>query len=115
MHRTLDQLDLTKEQSAQVQAIFAEARPRMQAIREAERAGREQLEATPPTDPGYAGLVSSAKTNAAEQIQLMSDLWTKVYEQLTPDQRASIPGIVADQRAEREAHRAGRGQPPTNP
>ncbi len=115
MHRTLDKLDLTAEQSAQIQAIFDAARPQMQAVRETERASREQLETTPPTDPGYAGIVASAKSNAAEQIQLMSDAWAKVYEKLTPDQRARIPGIVAAQRAERDAHRASRGQPPSGP
>lgn len=44
----------------------------MQAVRESGRANREQLETTPPTDPGYAWLVASASSNAAEQIQLMS-------------------------------------------
>ncbi len=115
MHRTLDKLDLTAEQSAQVKAIFDAARPQMQAVRESDRASRELLETMPPTDPGYAGLVASAKSNAGEQIQLMSDIWAKVYEKLTPDQRARIPGIVAAERAERDAHRASRGQPPSSP
>ena len=43
--------------------------------------------------------------NATEQIQLMSDLWTQVYTQLTPEQRARIPGIVAAERAEWDARR----------
>jgi Spy/CpxP family protein refolding chaperone len=115
MHRTLDKLDLTAEQSAQIQAIFDAARPQMHAVRESERAGREQLEITPPTDPGYAGLVASAKANAAEKIQLMSDLWVQVYGKLTPDQRARIPGIVAAQRADRDSSRSRRGQPPSSP
>ncbi len=115
MHRTLDQLDLTAEQSAQVQAIFDEARPQMHAVRQSERASREQLETTPPTDPGYAGLVATAKANAAEKIQLMSDLWVQVYGKLTPDQRTRIPGIVAAQRADRDSRGPGRGQPPSNP
>ena len=115
MHRMLDKLDLTAEQSEQIQAVFAAAKPQMQAVRETERASREQLETTPPTDPGYAGLVASAKSNAAEQIQLMSDTWAKVYEKLTPDQRARVPGIVAAQRAERDAHRGRQGQPPSSP
>jgi Spy/CpxP family protein refolding chaperone len=115
MHRTLDKLDLTAEQSAQIQAIFDAARPQMHAVRESERAGREQLEITPPTDPGYAGLVASAKANAAEKIQLMSDLWVQVYGKLTPDQRARIPGIVAAQRADRDSSRPRRGQPPSSP
>jgi Spy/CpxP family protein refolding chaperone len=112
MHRILDQLDLTAEQTSQVQSILAETKPQLQAVHESGRANRDQLEITPPTDPGYAGLVASAKSNAAEQIQLMSDLWVKVYAVLTPDQRARIPGIVAAQRADRDAHRPTRPLPP---
>ena len=104
--RTLDQLDLTAEQKTQIHAIFDQAKPQLQATHESGRANREQLALTPPTDPAYAGLVASAKSNAAEQIQLMSDLWTQVYAKLTPDQRARIPGIVATERTERDARRA---------
>ncbi len=105
-HRVLDQLDLTAEQKTQIQSIFEQAKPRLQAVHESGRASREQLEVMPPTDPAYAGLVASAKTNAAEQIQLMSDLWTQVYAKLTPDQRARIPTVVAAQRTERDARKA---------
>jgi hypothetical protein len=96
MRRILDKLDLTAEQ-------------------ESGRANREQLEVMPPTDPGYAGLVATAKSNAAEKIQLMSDLWGQVYAQLTPDQRTRIPGIVADLRANPMPRGPGRGQPPASP
>jgi Spy/CpxP family protein refolding chaperone len=105
-HRMLDQLDLTADQKTQVHAIFDQAKPQLQAAHETGRANRDQLEVTPPTDPAYAGLLASAKSNAAEQIQLMSDLWTQVYAKLTPDQRARIPGIVAAERTERDARRA---------
>ncbi len=60
---------------------------------------------TPPTDPTYAGQLAFAKSNAAEQIQLMSDLWSQIYAKLTPDQRAQIPGIVATERTKRDARR----------
>jgi len=105
-HHVLDQLDLTADQQAQVHAIFDQAKPQLQAAHESGRANRDQLEVTPPTDPAYPGLLESAKANAAEQIQLMSDLWTQVYAKLTPDQRARIPGIVAAARTERDARRA---------
>lgn len=106
-HRVLDQLDLTAEQKTQIQSIHEQAKPRMQAVRQSERANREQLAVMPPTDPAYAGLVASAKTNAAEQIQLTSDLWTQVYAKLTPDQRARIPTVVAAQRTKRDARKDG--------
>jgi periplasmic protein CpxP/Spy len=105
-HRVLDQLDLTAEQKTQIRAIFDRARPQIQATRESGRANRDQLDVTPPTDPSYARMLAFAKSNAAEQIQLMSDLWTQVYAKLTPDQRARIPGIVAAQRAERDARKS---------
>jgi len=107
-HRVLNQLDLTAEQKAQVRAIFDQGKPQLQAAHQSGRAARDQLEVTPPTDPAYAGMLASAKSNAADQIQLMSDLWTQVYAKLTPEQRARIPGIVAAQRADRDAHRASR-------
>jgi Spy/CpxP family protein refolding chaperone len=113
MHRILDQLNLTAEQTAQIQAIVAQAKPQLQAVHQSGRANREQLEVTPPTDPGYAAMVAVAKTHAAEQIQLMSDLWTQVYAKLTPEQKARIPGIVAAQRAAWESHRPGQPMPPS--
>jgi Spy/CpxP family protein refolding chaperone len=115
MHRILDELSLTTEQTTAIHEIIAKTRPQMQAVHESGRANREQLETTPPTDPAYPGLVASAKTNAAEQIQLMSDMWTQVYAKLTPDQRARIPGIVAAQRADRGSRGPGPGQPPASP
>jgi hypothetical protein len=77
-------------------------------VHQSGRANREQLDITPPTDPGYAGLVAFAKSNAAEQIQLTSDLWAQVYAKLTPDQRARIPGIVAAERSKRDARMSNR-------
>jgi Spy/CpxP family protein refolding chaperone len=108
IHRVLEQLDLTAEQKTQIRSIFEQAKPRLQAAHESGRASREQLIVMPPTDPAYAGMLASAKSNAAEQIQLTSDLWTQVYAKLTPDQRARIPTVVAAQRAERDARTAGR-------
>jgi Spy/CpxP family protein refolding chaperone len=104
--RVLEQLSLTAEQKTQIHAIFDQAKPQMQAVHESGRANREQLAVTPPTDASYAGLVASAKSNAAEQIQLMSDLWTQIYAKLTPEQRARIPSLVAAERAERDARKA---------
>jgi Spy/CpxP family protein refolding chaperone len=110
-HRVLDQLGLTAEQKTQVKAIFDQAKPQMQAVHESGRANREQLAVTPPTDAAYAGLLATAKSNAAEQIQLMSDLWTQVYAKLTPEQRARIPTIVAAKRAEWDARKASGKEP----
>lgn len=113
--RILDQLNLSAEQTAQIRSLTDQAKPRLQALQQSARANRDQLEVTPPTDPAYNGILASAKSNAVEQIQLMSDLWTQAYAKLTPDQRARIPGIVAAERAEWEARKAGRQKPNTAP
>jgi Spy/CpxP family protein refolding chaperone len=113
--RILDQLNLSAEQTAQIRSLTDQAKPRLQALQQSARANRDQLEVTPPTDPAYNGILASAKSNAVEQIQLMSDLWTQAYAKLTPDQRAQIPGIVAAERAEWEARKAGRQKPNTAP
>ena len=105
-HRVLDQLDLTAQQKTQVRTLFDQAKPQLQAVHESGRANREQLVVTPPTDPAYSGQLAFAKSNAAEQIQLMSDLWSQIYAVLTPDQRAQIPGIFATERSKRDAGRA---------
>jgi hypothetical protein len=66
----------------------------LHAAHQSGRATRDQLKVTPPTNPAYAGMLASAKLNAADQIRLMSDLWTQVYAKLTPDQsRASSPRL----------------------
>ena len=110
-HDLLGQLNLSADQKQQVQSIFAQARPQMHSLRETSRTNREQLVATPPTDANYPGLVAQAKTNAAQLIQLTSDLWTQVYAVLTPEQQAKIPDIVAAARSVRDAHRAHWRQP----
>jgi Spy/CpxP family protein refolding chaperone len=106
--RVLGQLDLTAEQKSRIQALVVQATPAMQATQQSGRANRDQLLITPPTDPAYPGLLAFAKSNAAELIQQMSDLWAQVYGELTPDQRAQIPGIVASASTERDSRKASR-------
>lgn len=105
-HQVLDQLDLTADQKQKIQSIFAQAKPQLQALGQTGRANREQLAITPPTDPAYAGMVTAAKANAADHIQLMSDLWKQAYVTLTPAQQARIPGIVAAERAKWDERKA---------
>lgn len=102
----LHQLDLTADQQAQVQSIYAQARPRLQALHETGRATHEALEATAPTDPGYAALLVAAKSGATDRVQLESDLWTQIYAVLTPEQQARIPALLAAERAAHAARRA---------
>ena len=105
-HQVLEQLDLTAEQKQKIQSIFAQAKPQLQALGQTSRANREQLATTPPTDPAYAGMIAAAKANAADHIQLTSDLWLQAYVTLTPAQQARIPGIVAAERAKWDERKA---------
>ncbi len=116
LNRILGQLDLTADQRQQLKEIFEKARPKMQALGERARANREQLMLTAPTDRAYAALLATAKSNAAEAIQQMSDLWTQAYAVLTPQQRAKIPEVIASEKARADARRQAwkDGQPPTS-
>jgi Spy/CpxP family protein refolding chaperone len=104
-HRVLESLDLSADQQARIKAIFEQARPRLQALHESGHANREQLATTPPTDPGYAGMVAQAKVHAGDLIEATSELWTQVYGVLTPAQREQIPNIVAAEQSRRDARR----------
>lgn len=106
MKRLLGQLNLTANQQAQVTSITAQAKPRFVALRTANRTTRQQLASTPPTDPAYAGLLTTAKANAADSIQLRSDIWGQVYAVLTPSQQAQIPDLIAARQQEWAARRA---------
>ena len=102
----LRQLNLTPEQKTQVQSIFAQAKPQLQALRSNSRANREQLATVSPNDPGYAALVATEQSAAAARVKMRTDLWGQVYAVLTPAQQAAIPGIVAAEKAKWAARRA---------
>ena len=106
----LRELNLTPDQKAQIQSIFAQAKPQMQALRSGSRSNRELLATTPPTDPGYAALVATEQSSAAARVKLRTDLWGQIYAVLTPAQQAAIPGIVATQKAKWEARKAASEQ-----
>ena len=105
--QVLAQLNLTPEQQTQVKAILAQTKPQFRALMASGRANREALATTAPTDhPAYDSLLATAKVNAASRAQLRSDVWSQVYAVLTPQQQAQVPGIVATQKAARDARRA---------
>ena len=107
IRHVLARLDLTADQQAQVRSILAQAKPQFQALTASSRANREALATTAPTDhPAYDTLLATSKANAASRIQLRSDVWAQVYAVLTPAQQAQIPGIVAADKAARDARRA---------
>ena len=102
----LRQLNLTPEQKTQIQSIFAQAKPQLQALHSSSHANREQLATVPPNDPGYAALVASEQSAAAARVKMRADLWGQIYAVLTPAQQAAIPGVVAAEKAKWAARRA---------
>ena len=107
LRHMLAQLDLTADQQAQVRSILVQAKPQFQALMASSRANRESLASTAPTDhPAYDTLLAASKANAASRIQLRSDVWSQVYAVLTPAQQAQVPGLVAAEKAARDARRA---------
>jgi len=105
--QVLAKLNLTADQQAQVKSILAQAKPQFQALMAGGRTNHEALATTAPTDhPAYDSLLAESKANAARAVQLRSDVWAQVYAVLTPAQQAQIPGIVAAQKAARDARRA---------
>ena len=107
LRHMLMQLNLSTDQQAQVRSILAQTKPQFQALMVSSRANREALATTAPTDhPAYDTLLATSKANAASRLQLRSDVWAQVYAVLTPAQQAQIPGIVAAEKAARDARRA---------
>jgi periplasmic protein CpxP/Spy len=105
MH-VLRKLNLTPEQKTQVHAIFAQAKPQLDAMRGSARDNHTALTAAAPTDAKYPELIANEQTNAIARIQKMSDLKTQVYAVLTPAQQAQIPGLLAAERAAHESRAA---------
>jgi Spy/CpxP family protein refolding chaperone len=97
----LHKLNLSAQQKSVVKSLVAQARSERASQRDALLANHVALEATPPNDANYAGLVSTAQANATAAVQARANLWSQIYGVLTPDQRAQIPGIVAAEQARR--------------
>ena len=103
----LAKLNLTADQQTQVRSILAQAKPQFSALMASSRANRDALATTAPSDhPAYDSLLATSKANAATGIQLRSDVWAQIHAVLTPAQQAQVPGIVAAQKAARDARRA---------
>jgi protein CpxP len=100
----LHKLNLTDAQKTQVKSIMAGQKSQFQALRTSSQTNREALASTPPTETAaYAALVAAAQKNAATRIQLTSETWTNIYQNvLTQTQRDAIPGLVAAAKARRE-------------
>ena len=105
MH-VLHKLNLTAEQETQIKSIIEQARAQAKTEMESEHANHESLASTAPTDANYPALLAAAKTNAANRVQRMSEVWEQAYAVLTPAQKAQIPAILAAEKQQMEARKA---------
>jgi Spy/CpxP family protein refolding chaperone len=112
MGMVLHKLSLTDAQKTQVKSIMASQKSQFEALRTSSQTNHDALASTSPTDTAtYGGLVATEQKNAAARIQLQSETWTNIYNNvLTQTQREAIPGIVAAAKAKRAQWQAEHAQ-----
>jgi Spy/CpxP family protein refolding chaperone len=105
--RAARQLNLSSEQQSQIKNILTTARAQERA--QGPGAGADIAVLGNPADPNYATALQAAKTAAANRIQRASELQGQVYNVLTTEQRAQLPGVLAGMKAKMAARRAQHG------
>lgn len=115
-----DQLGLSDAQRTQIKQLtrqaFAQAKPQMQALRQA----RHAFEAATPGTAGYqtaASNLAEAEADAARaRTTNRANLRAQIYQVLTPAQRTQFASLRAQHKAEAKQRRASRMQgEDTNP
>ena len=100
--RIADELDLTAEQRQSIKDIFAKARPQFQELRETMRENAERLRKTAPDAADYDKVVSQVRKSASELAGKMvtqgSEIRSRVWTVLTPEQRKKLPELEAQMR-----------------
>jgi len=100
------ELGLSDAQREQIRTILSAEREQMNGKPPGAKGAMAAL--ANPGDPGYAAAVQAAKTQAAERVQHMSDLQLKLYNVLTPQQKAQFAKNLADKKARWDQWAAGR-------
>ncbi len=94
-----EQLGLSADQKARVDAIMAAQGPALKNLHEQMRTNMEKLHSTKPDDPNYGALVSQvAQTNGSLMTQAISaqgDMHARLYAILTPAQRTQLEQMQA--------------------
>jgi len=104
-----DQLNLNDTQRTQIKQLtrqtFAQAKPQMQALRQA----RQAFEAATPGTAGYqtaASNLAEAEADAARtRTTNRANLRAQIYQVLTPAQRTQLAGLQAERKAQRQQWR----------
>lgn len=109
-----EELGLTGEQKATLEKHRAEMRPKMDALREKERATREQLKAelekATPDKATLDAIVQELKDLAGEKVQLRIDGMLTMKKVLTPEQSAKMKSVMEEKRKEFKEKRGHKGE-----
>lgn len=104
----LRQLDLTDAQEKSVRDILTQARPDMQKMHEQMHSLIETFQRTLPDDPKYSSVVAQTTRDsqqlAASVVKQVSDLRTKIYAVLTPEQKSRLPELMKKMAEHHQMH-----------
>jgi Spy/CpxP family protein refolding chaperone len=111
LQRMADDLGLSPEQRKQVRGLYDAARPQMEATRSQLRTERQRVRDADPGDRNHAATVAAASKRigelTAQKTQQQGELQRKVWQLLTPEQRAKADAKRAEVR-QRRAEEADR-------
>ncbi|HCS13044.1 MAG: hypothetical protein COS82_02165 [Zetaproteobacteria bacterium CG06_land_8_20_14_3_00_59_53] len=123
--RMADELNLSDTQKAQFKKVHEDARPTMQAMRDAMRANRDAMQKLDPAASDYSAQVDKLAAEKGALVEGMMKergrLQAEIAAILTPEQRAkhaelrkARQGKWKDRKDERRGDRPGRGDGPGN-
>ena len=101
----IQKLDLTDAQRENIRGILEASESQRKALREQHHTAMKASFTTLPDDPNYLALVEKRKQLASEAIQQRSDLNAQIYAVLTPEQKAQVPRLIEDVRAQMKERR----------
>jgi periplasmic protein CpxP/Spy len=104
----VQKLELTAAQRESIRAILDASKTQRQSLREQHREVTQASASTLPDDPNYTALVEKRKQLASEAIQQRSELNAQVYAVLTPEQKAQVPQLIKDAKANMKQRRHAR-------
>ena len=101
-NKMAEDLKLTAEQKAALEKQREETGPKMKALKEKQRASREQLRAeldkATPDKAALAAIVEDLKNLTGEQMQMKIDKVLAMKKVLTPEQSAKMKGIMEEKK-----------------
>jgi protein CpxP len=107
LQRMADELGLSPDQRKQVRDIYESARPQTEATRSQLRVERQRLRDADPGDRNHAATVAATSKRigelTAQMMQQRGEMQRKVWQVLTPEQRAKSGTMRAEARDRRSA------------